>query len=314
MTLIALLKRCCPRCCLAAVLLALSACASEPRRDTVSYRVQSGDTLYAIARKHDLDYRDLALWNGLKPPYTLQAGQTLNLRRTVAAVAPVAASSARQYTVVRGDTLYAIAWRYGLDFRQLAEANRLPPPYTIFPGQRLQIPAAGTATGTASTRPAASTTPARSPSSAQGGSSSSTAKPVSPPRQSAPVAAVSGERWSWPSNGEVIGRFSTTHPVNKGIDIAGQRGQPVQAARSGRVVYAGSGMAGYGRLLIIKHDETFLSAYAHNDSLLVKEGDEVKAGQKIATLGDSGAQRLMLHFEIRRGGQPVNPLSYLPAR
>jgi lipoprotein NlpD len=120
--------------------------------------------------------------------------------------------------------------------------------------------------------------------------------------------------WAWPASGKVIETFSTSGRVNKGIDIAGQRGQPIQSTRSGKVVYSGTGIAGYGNLIIIKHDETYLSAYAHSEKVLVKEGDEVKAGQKIAEMGDSGTDRVMLHFEIRREGKPVDPLGFLPRR
>jgi lipoprotein NlpD len=118
----------------------------------------------------------------------------------------------------------------------------------------------------------------------------------------------------WPTNGRIISGFSATDPLRKGIDLAGQLGEPVVAADSGSVVYAGSGLAGYGELVIIKHNEQFLSAYGHNSKLLIKEGDAVKAGQKIAEVGSSGTDSNKLHFEIRKDGKPVDPLSYLPKR
>jgi lipoprotein NlpD len=120
--------------------------------------------------------------------------------------------------------------------------------------------------------------------------------------------------WAWPAEGAVIGRYSSNSSLNKGIDIAGDLGQPVLAASDGTVVYAGSGLRGYGELLIIKHSDTYVSAYGHNRRLLVREGQKVKAGQVIAEMGSTGTDRVKLHFEIRRNGKPVNPLSYLPAR
>ncbi|MEC8428765.1 MAG: peptidoglycan DD-metalloendopeptidase family protein, partial [Pseudomonadota bacterium] len=121
-------------------------------------------------------------------------------------------------------------------------------------------------------------------------------------------------KWRWPAKGKVIATFSSRNPLNKGVDIAGKLGESVVAAGSGVVVYAGSGVRGYGKLMIIKHSETFLSAYAHNRKLLVKEGQSVKAGQKIAEMGSSGTDRNKLHFEIRKEGKPVNPMGYLPKR
>ena len=120
--------------------------------------------------------------------------------------------------------------------------------------------------------------------------------------------------WNWPANGKVIVPFSMTAPVNKGIDIAGKLGEPVTAASAGEVVYAGSDLSGYGRLIILKHSGSYLSAYAHNRTLFVNEGDTVQAGQKIAEIGSSGATEPKLHFEIRRDGKPVDPIGYLPSR
>ncbi len=120
--------------------------------------------------------------------------------------------------------------------------------------------------------------------------------------------------WSWPTKGPVIESFSLSGRINKGIDLAGRKGEPVFAAADGKVVYSGTGLVGYGNLIIIKHNETFLSAYAHNSRLLLSEGDIAKAGQKIAEIGSTGANRDKLHFEIRRDGKPVNPMTYLPNR
>jgi lipoprotein NlpD len=125
---------------------------------------------------------------------------------------------------------------------------------------------------------------------------------------------VSNIAWRWPHVGTVLASYSTSGKVNKGLDIAGNPGDPVRAAAGGQVVYAGSGLLGYGNLIIVNHDEHYLSAYAHNRKILVQEGEDVKAGQVIAELGSSGADRPKLHFEIRKNGNPVDPMGYLPSR
>ncbi|TVP88301.1 MAG: LysM peptidoglycan-binding domain-containing protein [Pseudomonadaceae bacterium] len=225
------------------------------------------------------------------------------------------------HTVQRGDTLYSIAFRYGWDWRQLAANNNIPAPYTIFPGQQLSL-RAGTAgarpsSPATSSRPAtASSTPSRPAASPPAPSSSQRSESPQPrpstPATSSSSASVSG--WSWPAEGPLIARFHSNDSLNKGIDIAGDLGQPVKAAAAGSVVYAGRGLIGYGEMVIIKHNDTYLSAYAHNNRLLVDEGDTVKAGQKIAEMGSSGTDRVKLHFEIRQRGKPVDPLGYLPKR
>lgn len=219
------------------------------------------------------------------------------------------------HTVSRGETLYQIAFRYGWDWKALAAHNGLREPYTIYPGQRLNL-----ALRTASKpRYSAPTAPTRTtqagkppPKTAPGSVSSTPPRPVKPVPVSPPVAAAPVKGWQWPAQGPLIARFQSNDSLNKGIDIAGQLGQPVKAAANGSVVYAGRGLIGYGEMIIIKHDDTHLSAYAHNSRLLVKEGEQVKGGQQIAEMGSSGTDRVKLHFEIRRRGQPVDPLGYLP--
>lgn len=276
------------------------------------------------------------------------------------------ASSAGEHIVVRGETLYSIAFRRGLDWRDLANWNGLGAPYTIYPGQRLHLGARGVSSSTAATReasarppasgaaetrplantttgPAASTTTnpptaAKPPSSAQ----TRPAEPqplVSPPPSqtppdttvavtepplaasaeqsiarddSAPTVSVAGIRWRWPTQGEVIQRFTNSDLTRQGIDIAGRSGQAVVAAADGEVVYSGSGLRGYGELIIVKHSAEFLSAYGHNRKRLVAEGQRVKAGEPIAELGRTGTDRDKLHFEIRRNGKPVDPMQFLP--
>ena len=217
------------------------------------------------------------------------------------------------HTVQRGDTLYSIAFRYGWDWRQLAANNDIAAPYTIFPGQRLSLQP-----GRASPRPATASTrrqntrPAARPAPAV-----PAARPAPTPRPAPGTSSPAGgavTHWLWPSDGPLISRFQANGSLNKGIDIAGTQGQPVKAAAAGTVVYAGQGLIGYGEMLIIKHNDAYLSAYAHNSRLLVAEGDAVRAGQTIAEMGSSGTDRVKLHFEIRQRGQPVDPLRYLPAR
>lgn len=207
-------------------------------------------------------------------------------------------------TVKRGDTVYRLAVNNGISPLDLATWNNIAPPYTIYPGQRLRLYPSG---GTASQ-------PSRAGSTASRPSASSTAsRPASTP-QPAPAPAKSPVAWRWPADGQVINRFAAGDPTRQGVGIAGSGGQPVRAAGDGVVVYSGSGLVGYGELIIVKHDEEWLSAYGHNRARLVNEGERVRAGQQIAEMGRSGAARDMLHFEIRHNGRPVDPLSYLPRR
>lgn len=205
--------------------------------------------------------------------------------------------------VQRGDTLYRIATDNGVAVRDLAAWNGIPPPYTIYPGQRLSLyPGGGR-----STPPRAAAAPVRG--------TASTARPATP-RPTTPSAPPvnSGVGWQWPVDGQLLSRFEAGEPTKQGIDIAGTGGAPVRSAGDGTVVYSGSGLVGYGELIIIKHNEQWLSAYGHNRNRLVNEGAVVKAGQQIAELGRTGASRDMLHFEIRYNGKPVDPLLYLPKK
>lgn len=225
-------------------------------------------------------------------------------------------ASSGQYVVQRGDTLYSIAFRFGWDWKTLAARNGIPAPYLIRSGQVIRFggsPAVAKARGPASVaRPApmvsASASPQVKPTQSQA--------PVKPAPAVTPITSTprSAAGWGWPSKGAVIGRFSSNGSLNKGIDIAGELGEPVLAASDGSVVYAGSGLRGYGELVIIKHSDTYVSAYGHNRRLLVREGQQVKVGQSIAEMGSTGTDRVKLHFEIRRQGKPVDPLQYLPRR
>ncbi len=196
-----------------------------------------------------------------------------------------------QHVVRSGETLYTIAWRYGKNHRDLARWNRLGDGSLIHPGQviRLQPP-----------------------------SGDSPAAPVSRPTQvRRPLPSIPADpppNWAWPTRGAVAVDFGGRPGSGTGILIDGRAGQVIAAAAAGRVVYSGGGLIGYGKLIIVKHNDTYLSAYGHNSSLLVKEGETVRQGQRIATMGEGPGREPRLHFEIRRNGKPVNPRQYLPAR
>jgi len=220
-----------------------------------------------------------------------------------------------QYAVRRGDTLFSIAFRYGWDYKALAARNNIPEPYTIHPGQTIRFdgrtgsaPTTVVTSSQSTSSSSSKTTVTRRP---VGASPTIASKPAPAPL---PPAGPAPTGWGWPSNGILIGKFSSNGSLNKGIDIAGDLGQPVLAASDGTVVYAGSGLRGYGELVIIKHSDTYVSAYGHNRRLLVREGQQVKVGQTIAEMGSTGTDRVKLHFEIRRQGKPVDPLQFLPRR
>ena len=246
------------------------------------------------------------------------------------------------YKVQRGDTLFAVAWYTGNDYRDLAKYNGLSAPYTIFPGQTLRVtPPSKTvnATDRSSKLTKKSTGPTtihvdksrvdRKKTQAYRESEEivkapkipvpTTApvvvpkKPVSSVKKVAPTSFPSKvKKWVWPAQGKLVDTFSKAESGNKGIDIAGARGSNVLAAADGKVVYSGSALRGYGNLVIIKHTDTFLSAYAYNDTIVVKEREWVSAGQKIATMGNSGTDSVRLHFEVRYRGKSLDPLKYLP--
>ena len=211
------------------------------------------------------------------------------------------------HQVRRGDTLFSIAWRYGLDYRELASANSISSPYVIYPGQKIDIsyPPSQVRQGVV----ASVEKPSKAPSVKE-----SASKPTTQKSHNAPVLPSSDAEtdWKWPTNGRLIGYFSAKKPVSKGIDIAGSLGESVLAAAAGSVVYAGTGLRGYGNLVIIRHNEKFLSAYAHASRIVVRENESVKAGQKIAEIGSTGTDKVKLHFEIRENGKPVDPLKFLP--
>ncbi len=208
------------------------------------------------------------------------------------------------YTVKKGDTLYSISWRYGMDYKTLAKINHIRSPYNIYVGQKLHFK--GSYKQTTQTTQTTTVTKTQSTQS----------KPAPPKTSSYSDIATTNQAltWHWPTQGNIVSTYSKSAAGRKGIDIAGKSGQNIVAAASGKVVYSGNGLPRYGNLLIIKHNDVYLSAYAHNKTLLFKEGDYVKAGQKIATMGNTGTQDIQLHFEIRRNGKPVDPMRFLPKR
>lgn len=201
------------------------------------------------------------------------------------------------HTVKKGDTLFSISWRYGIDAKQLAKWNNIPHPYTIYPGQKLRVNAKAPTSRSAYKAPAKKS------------STKSSSKQAKTAKTSKKVKSVPVGDWRWPVRGKLLSKFSGK---NNGIDIVAKEGTIVSAASAGKVVYAGNGLKGYGNLLIIKHNASYFSAYAHNRRLLVSEGTSVKTGQKIAEVGSTGTDRSKLHFEIRKDGNPVDPLKYLP--
>lgn len=208
----------------------------------------------------------------------------------------------QQYTVKKGDTLYSIAFRYGTTVYALARSNGLNEPYVIYAGQTLQV---------ANTQPKIAALKK-----VKAKVEKPTVKPVKTSStavkaRKTPVKPSGPIKWVIPAQGGLGERYSEGKLTHKGIDIIAPKGSPVLASRAGKVVYAGNGLKAYGLLVIIKHDQQYLSAYAYNQSLVVKEGDTVKQGQKIATVGNKG-EKSMLHFEIRKEGKPINPLLLLP--
>lgn len=250
------------------------------------HTVGRGDTLYAIAFANSLDYRDLAAWNKLESPDRILVGQTLRLTPPPGTVEVKPLDATPQPSA-----------------KPLAEVPLLRTPQAVL----LDYSDANWAR--VSGTPVAAASPAPVPPAVAD-------KPAPPPVAEKPApaapAATTVDAWLWPAEGTLAGRFGAAG--GKGIDIVGARNTPVKAVAPGKVVYSGSGLRGYGRLLIVKHAGEYLSAYAHNERILVKEGEPVTAGQHIALMGDSETDRVKLHFEIRRYGKPLDPLAYLPER
>lgn len=280
-------------------LLLLAGCATTAF-NSQTYTVKSGDTLYFIAWKYKLDYKELAAWNQLSPPYELFPGDRILIHPVGAGAHRGAVAGDKvpqQYKVQRGDTVYGIGRKFNLQVEQIIAANKLRSPYTLYPGQMLQLDSGHSQVST----------PVRAQTSPP---SRQTTVSSAPPR----VQQAAPAKWLWPVSGPIVKTFKGRKTTQQGIDIAGQEGQYVKATAGGEVVYSGNGLINYGQLIIVKHNDVYLSAYAYNKELLVKEGDRVKAGQPIAKIGQLGQSKPQLHFEIRKYGKPVNPLGYLQKR
>ncbi len=228
----------------------------------------------------------------------------------VSCINPVAVNykitSKGSYQVKNGDTLYSIAWRYGLDYKELASWNNIDESFTIHPGQRLSLLESGNTTQQSSTV-------AQTSKESSSQTSAKTAN-VSTDKPKAVESLKNPGRWLWPTQGKVLSTYSAKQLDRRGIDIAGTLGQGVQAVANGKVVYSGNGLSGYGNLIIIKHSNTYLSAYAYNQERLVKEGMTVTAGKEIAKMGKHKTGVARLHFQIRKNGKPIDPLKFLPKR
>ncbi|MDR2364999.1 MAG: peptidoglycan DD-metalloendopeptidase family protein [Zoogloeaceae bacterium] len=256
---------------------------SMPQATSPGYHtVIKGETLYGIALENGQDYRDIAAWNYITDPYIISIGQVLRVQPpegTAATTAPVIADASVEQRPLEGTSPPPVA---NTDtFKREPRVNKEPYSDALY--ANMQKPATTTAAG------------------------ATTKTPAAPIASATPASGV----WAWPANGKVVSAYSAE---SKGIDIAGKAGDPVLAASDGKVVYTGSGLRGYGNLVIIKHSGNFLTAYAHNRKILVKEQQEVKRNQKIAEMGQTDSTTVKLHFEVRRQGDPVDPLNYLPKK
>ncbi len=324
--------------CVALGIVMLSACSNQlshriAKWNPDDYTVKSGDTLYSIAWRYEIDPEQLGAWNNVAPSNLIKAGQRLHTRKpanfdaaryaekrrkseevtaTSSAIIvgeplskPVylpapktevnsnkqSVSNAKWIKARRGDSLYAISKRSNVSVARLVQLNQLKKPYTIQPGQTIYL------------KPLATSSTKRSK------IKSSSKAPVI--KKSSGMSWPQSVRWVSPAKGKVIKKFSRKRNGSKGIAIAGKLGNRIVAAADGKVVYSGNGLISYGNLIIIKHNKTYLSAYAYNRKLLVKEGTQVKAGQKIAEMGRKDKLSPRLHFEIRKNGKSVDPLKYI---
>ena len=272
-----------------------------------TYKVNKGDTMFLIAYLAGIDVKELAALNNMTEPYSLSLGQTLKISNcgtktvttTVPVKQPVATTTTTTAAAPAAPAEPAITYTPGANGTQMGSDGTIIGPIKSGAGVTNSAPAM-VQVATAPVAPA-TTTPVENTNST----------PINA-NVVAPIA--SNVAWQWPTSGNIIQGFSNTDGGNKGIDISGSRGQAVKAAASGRVVYAGNALRGYGNLIIIKHNDDFLSAYAHNDKILVTDQQEVKAGQEIAKMGSSGTNNVKLHFEIRYKGKSVDPVRYLPRR
>ena len=258
-----------------------------------SVRVSKGDTLYSIARAHDVPIREVVELNNLRPPYTLKIGQIIHL------------PSSKYHIVEKGDTLYSISRRYNVDVSTLSKTNNLQSPFTLKIGQKLLLP------GSIVTK----TAPQKTTSVATRKSSKAPVKTSVQASTYTQPSLKRKQKFLWPVKGQILSKYG---PIakgrnNDGINIKAPKGTAVKAADSGTVAYAGNELKGFGNLILIKHDDGWVTAYAHNDTIKVRKGQKISRGAQIATVGTSGGVSTpQLHFETRAGKKALNPQSYLP--
>jgi len=324
---------------------------ATPADGGATYTVQPGDTLYKISVQYGIDYRDLAAWNGIAAPYTIYPRQRLRVQSGSAlvasppppAAAPAAgagradvAASAQPPATPRPPPAPGYDPELGVTLPEGAQPITAGSPASSAAAAVFEDPQATPSAPAASApavSPAQATAPAASAATAPAAVATTTSAPAASPAPAtstsaqtavaAPPASAGADiapahaspaGWIWPTHGKVVASYASGDPTRQGIDIAGEPGQSVRAARDGEVVYSGAGLIGYGELIIIKHSPELLSAYGHNRVRLVKEGNKVKSGQKIAEMGRNAANRVLLHFEVRKNGKPVDPLPLLPSR
>jgi lipoprotein NlpD len=273
---------------------AAPALAPQPDSRPEFYTVKKGDTLYSIALEHGLDYRELAEWNNLGPVYAIRVGQQLRLRPPPATVVTAPLKAPPPVT--------------GKPVGSPPPAQRAPGEMVKSQPKAVKMPYSEDAVAKLSVNPA----PQPKPAGPTIGKVETQEKPVpQPEKPAAPEADDEKVSWAWPVSGKVLAGFNESGNL-KGLDIAGKLGQAVCAAAPGKVIFSGDGPRGYGKLIVVKHNNAFISVYAHNNDLLVSYGQTVTKGQKIAEMGSTDADRVKLHFEIRRFGKPVDPMKLLP--
>lgn len=269
-----------------------------------TYVVKRGDTVYSISRAHNVPVRSVIDANRLSAPYKIEVGQRLTI------------PAGRFHIVQRGDTVSSISRQYNVGMASLTSLNRIPPPYTIKVGERLQIPASGGQTQTASTSSSSDGTAIPMARPVAGTAVASLPRPAASamPRDPLPAPPAAAGAFQWPIQGRILSTFGpkANGLHNDGINIAAEMGAPVKASQSGVVAYAGNELKGYGNLLLIRHDNGWVTAYAHNSKLLVSRGDTVMRGQTIAHAGNSGSVVTpQVHFEVRQGAKAVDPQSII---
>ena len=262
-----------------------------------AYVVRRGDTVYSIARAHDVPLRSVIDANGLRPPYDIEVGQK------------IAIPAGRFHVVQRGETVYSISRQYSVDMASLTSLNRIPQPYTIKVGEKLQVPSR-TPTRTATAETSGSGLPLARPLPGAVASAPATTTSPSVAKDPLPAPPAAAGAFEWPVQGKVLSSFGpkANGLHNDGVNIAAEIGAPVRAAQNGVVAYSGNELKGYGNLLLVRHDNGWMTAYAHNSKLLVSRGDTVVRGQTISLAGNSGSVVTpQVHFEIRKGAKAIDP-------